>query len=262
MYKSFYSKTVSAIVFLLAVFSITSSIAQELLKEGDYKPEDTEFYEPLPPKIKPGENDQPPSDAVVLFDGTDLSQWESEKGGEVQWEVQDGYFTVKPQTGGIKTKEIFGDFQLHIEWRSPQEIQGEGQGRGNSGIFLQGLYELQVLDSYESETYTNGQAGSIYKQYPPLVNAMKPPAEWEVYDVIYTAPKFSEKNGAMLEPGYVTVLHNGVLIQNHVQLQGTTEYIGTPKWIAHGKGPIALQDHGNPVSFRNIWIRELTRDDQ
>ena len=135
--------------------------------------------------------------------------------------------------------------------------RGEGQGRGNSGVFLQGLYEVQVLDSYDNKTYVNGQAGSIYKQHPPLVNAMKPTSEWEVYDIIYTAPKFSEKNGARLEPGYVTVLHNGVLIQNHSAIQGNTAYIGQPPVVAHGKGPIVLQNHGNPVSFRNIWIREL-----
>lgn len=232
--------------------------AQQSLKEGEYKPEDTEFYEPKVEKITPGENNQPPSDATVLFNGKDLSAWESVKeGGEAAWTVADGYMTVKPGTGPIKTKEDFSDFQLHIEWRSPQEIEGEGQGRGNSGIFLQGLYELQVLDSYESKTYVNGQAGSIYKQSPPMVNATKPPSEWETYDVIYTAPKFDEKNGALLEAGYVTVLHNGIVVQNHTKLQGTTAYIGTPQWKAHGDGPIILQDHSNPVSYRNIWIRPL-----
>lgn len=257
MYKRFFGGFSFIIAFSLATLISVPLWAQELLKEGDYKPEDTEFYEPVPPKVTPGKNNQPPSDATVLFDGKDLSKWESVNGGPAEWEVNDGYFTVKPKTGGIRTKENFGDFQLHIEWRQPQEIVGEGQGRGNSGIFLQGLYEVQVLDSYESKTYTNGQAASIYKQHPPLVNAMTPPSEWEVYDIIYTAPKFSEKNGAMLEPGYVTVLHNGIVVQNHVRLQGTTEYIGTPKWVAHGDGPIILQDHGNPVSFRNIWIRKI-----
>lgn len=279
MHRNFYSKIAFVTTFSLAALICTPVWAQELLKEGDYKPEDTEFYEPVPPKVKPGKNNQPPSDAIVLFDGKDLSKWEGVKEGspqikyqnghftaswtstgEPKWEVKDGYFTVNPDGGSIKTKENFGDFQLHIEWRQPQEVKGEGQGRGNSGIFLQGLYEVQILDSYENKTYTNGQAGSIYKQHPPLVNAMTPPSEWEVYDIIYTAPKFSEKNGAVLEPGYVTVLHNGVLIQNHVELQGDTPYIGTPRWIAHGEGPIALQNHGNPVSFRNIWIRELNRD--
>lgn len=242
---------------LLLVFTISPLVAQQYLKEGEYKPEDTEFWEPEVEKIDPGQNNQPPSDAVVLFGGDDLSKWESVEGGEPQWEVDGDHFTVKPGTGAIKTKEDFGSFQLHIEWRSPQEIVSESQGRGNSGIFLQGLYEIQVLDSYDNRTYANGQAGSIYKQYPPLVNAMRPPSEWETYDIIYTEPEFDEKNGALIEPGYVTVLHNGVVVQNHSKLQGTTEYIGTPKWVAHGDGPIVLQDHSNPVSFRNIWIREL-----
>ena len=240
----------------LVLFS-SSLTAQQYLKTDEYKPEDTEFYEPKVAKVTPGESSQPPSDATVLFDGKNLSAWEAVEGGEAPWAVEEGYFTVKAEGGDIKTKENFGDFQLHIEWRPPQEIVGEGQGRGNSGIFLQGLYELQVLDSYESKTYVNGQAGSMYKQSPPMVNAMKPPSEWEVYDVIYNAPKFDEKNGALLEPGYVTVLQNGIVVQNHTQLQGTTEYIGTPQWTAHGDGPIKLQDHGNPVSYRNIWIRPL-----
>jgi hypothetical protein len=243
---------------LALTFASFDLLAQQYQKEGEYKPEDTEFYEPKVEKITPGDDNQPPSDATVLFDGQDLSAWESAKGGsDAPWTVQEGYFTVKPGTGNIRTKEDFGDFQLHIEWRSPQKIEGEGQGRGNSGIFLQGLYEVQVLDSYESPTYVNGQAGSIYKQHPPLVNATKPPTEWDVYDIIYTAPKFDEKNGSLLEAGYVTVLHNGVVVQNHSKLQGTTEYIGPPQWKAHSDGPIVLQDHGNLTSFRNVWIRPL-----
>ncbi len=252
-------KTYSCLLTLALTFALSIDLfAQQMMKEGEYKPEDTEFYEPKVKKITPGENNKPPSDAIVLFDGKDLSAWESAKdGSKAPWTVQDGHFTVKPGTGNIKTKEDFGDFQLHIEWRSPQKIEGEGQGRGNSGIFLQGLYEVQVLDSYESPTYVNGQAGSIYKQHPPLVNATKPPTEWDVYDIIYTAPKFDEKNGALLEAGYVTVMHNGVVVQNHSKLQGTTEYIGTPKWVAHGDGPLVLQDHSNTTSFRNVWIRPL-----
>ncbi len=257
MLNHFYSKTLLTMAFFATALAATPLMAQEMMKEGEYKPEDTEFYEPVPPKVKPGENGQAPSDATVLFDGKDLSKWESVNGGKATWEVKDGSFAVKPKGGDIRTKEDFGDFQLHIEWRSPQEIKGEGQGRGNSGIFLQGLYELQVLDSYDSKTYTNGQAGSMYKQSPPLVNAMKPTPEWETYDVLYTAPQFDEKNGALLEPGYVTVMQNGIVVQNHTKLQGTTEYIGTPRWVAHGDGPITLQDHGNPVSFRNIWIRKI-----
>lgn len=243
---------------LLLIFITSSLTAQQFKKADEYKPEDTEFWDPEVEKVDPGESvTSPPSDAVVLFGENSLSQWESVDGGEPRWNVTGNYFTVKPGTGAIKTKDNFGSFQLHVEWQSPQEIVSESQGRGNSGIFLQGLYEVQVLDSYDNRTYANGQAGSIYKQYPPLVNATRPPTEWEVYDIIYTEPKFDEKNGALIEPGYVTVLHNGVVVQNHAKLQGTTEYIGTPKWQAHGDGPIILQDHSNPVSFRNIWIREL-----
>ncbi|WKN33923.1 DUF1080 domain-containing protein [Porifericola rhodea] len=232
-------------------------MAQEKVKE-DWKPEDTEFWDPEVKKVTPGKGSEAPSDAIVLFDGSDLSKWKSQKdGGKAPWTVENGYFTVKPGTGGIQTKENFGDFQLHIEWRSPQKVEGEGQGRGNSGIFLQGMYEVQVLDSYDNRTYRNGQAGSIYKQSPPLVNAMRPVDEWEVYDIIYTAPRFDEKNGAMLEKAQVTVLHNGIVVQNATTIHGTTEYIGPPKVKLHGKGPISLQDHSNEVSFRNIWIREL-----
>jgi len=243
---------------LLLLFISSSLVAQQFKQADEYKPEDTEFWDPEVEKVDPGEsNATPPSDAIVLFGENDLSNWESVEGGEAQWDVTGNYFTVKPGTGPIKTKEDFGNFQLHIEWRSPQEIVSESQGRGNSGVFLQGLYEVQVLDSYDNRTYANGQAGSIYKQSPPLVNATRSPLEWEVYDIIYTAPEFDEKNGALVEPGYVTVLHNGVVVQNNTKLQGTTAYIGTPQWKAHGDGPIVLQDHSNPVSFRNIWIREL-----
>ena len=250
---------ITALSFMLIGSSL---MAQEMIKDGEYKPEDTEFHDPKVPKITPGTDKQPPSDATVLFGGDDLSAWVSvgkdgQAGGAAAWTVEDGHFTVKPEAGDIQTKEDFGSFQLHIEWRSPQEIVGEGQGRGNSGIFLQGMYEVQVLDSYESETYVNGQAGSLYKQTPPMVNATRPPAEWEVYDIIYTAPEFDERSHAMIEPPYVTVLHNGIVVQNHTRLQGTTEYIGPPQWKAHGDGPIKLQDHSNPVSYRNIWIRPL-----
>ncbi len=160
------------------------------------------------------------------------------------------------KSGGIETKQKFGDFQLHIEWRTPAEVVGEGQGRGNSGIFMMGKYELQVLDSYVSKTYSNGQAGSIYKQGIPLVNACKGPGEWQTYDVIFMAPEFTEK-GSLKSPASITVLHNGVLIQNNFIIKGPTEYNRIPKYEAHGKGPLMLQDHGNPVSYRNIWVREL-----
>jgi hypothetical protein len=231
-------------------------MAQQI--KDDWKPEDTEVWEPEPRKVTPGQGSEAPSDAIVLFDGSDLSAWKSQKdGGEAPWKVEDGHFTVVPGSGGIETKENFGDFQLHIEWRSPQKVESEGQGRGNSGVFLQGMYEVQVLDSYNNRTYSNGQAGSVYKQQPPMVNAMRPVDEWEVYDIIYTAPRFDEVNGALLRHAKVTVLHNGVVVQNAYEIKGTTEYIGPPKIIPHGDGPIALQDHSNTVSFRNIWIRKL-----
>ncbi|MCB0854498.1 MAG: DUF1080 domain-containing protein [Bacteroidetes bacterium] len=216
----------------------------------------TEIWEPVPPKVTPGEGTAPPSDAIILFDGTSLNNWTSENGGKAKWTVGDGAFTVKAGTGGIKTKQKFGDMQLHIEWRSPSEVKGEGQGRGNSGLFLMETYEVQILDSYESRTYSNGQAGSIYKQSIPLANATKPPGEWQTYDVIFMAPVFRE-DGTLSRPATVTVIHNGIVVQNHTTITGGTEYKGLPVYKAHGKKSIMLQDHGIPVSFRNIWVREL-----
>ena len=220
-------------------------------------PKVTEVWDLKPKKITAGTAvGEAPSDAVILFGGKDLGEWSTLDGGAAKWEVKDGAFTVVRGTGDIKTKKTFGDFQLHIEWRTPSEVVSEGQGRGNSGIFLQERYELQVLDSYESVTYSNGQAGSIYKQSVPLVNACRKPGEWQSYDIVYTAPRFGE-SGRVIVPAYVTVLHNGVLIQSHTQINGPTEYKGQPVYATHGKGGIKLQDHGNPVSYRNIWIREL-----
>ncbi|MEM6964747.1 MAG: DUF1080 domain-containing protein [Bacteroidota bacterium] len=222
------------------------------------EPEATEVWSPVPRKVTPGKTSmQAPSDAIILFDGSGFNEWVTLKGEKApEWKLEDGAMTVAKGKGNIKTKKEFGDCQLHIEWRSPTELEGEGQGRGNSGVFLQSRYEVQVLDSNTSSTYSNGQAGSIYKQHMPLVNACKKPGEWQTYDIIFTAPKFN-KDGIKVSSGHITVLHNGVLIQNHVELKGTTEYIGQPKNIAHGKAPIILQDHSNPVSYRNIWIREL-----
>jgi len=221
------------------------------------KPEETEDWSRKPAVVTPGKGTLPPSDAIVLYGGAgDLDQWESEREGPAQW-TADEALTVAPRTSGIKTKQAFGDVQLHIEWRAPAEVKGDGQGRGNSGVFLMGKYEVQVLDSYNNETYYNGQAGSIYKQSIPLVNACLPPGEWQTYDIIFTAPVFNE-DGSKKSSGYLTVIHNGVLIQNHVEILGTTEYIGKPKNDPHpSKLPLHLQNHGNPVSFRNIWIREL-----
>jgi len=237
----------------------TSFIGFAQDKETDLPPEATEFYEPVPPKVKAGEaTNTAPSDAKILFDGSNLSAWVNEKdGSNPTWNIEEDILTVNTGTGGIKTKESFGDMQLHLEWRSPSEVKGDGQGRGNSGVIIMEKYEVQILDSYENETYTNGQAASIYKQSPPLANVTKAPGEWNTYDIIFTAPRFNE-NGMLLSPAKITVLHNGVLVQNNYTLRGPTEYIGIPNYTKHEeKLPIHLQDHGNPVSFRNIWVREL-----
>ena len=218
----------------------------------------SESYEPQPRVVTPASCDcpvAPPSDAVVLFDGTDLSAWVHADGTPADWEVAEGVLTVKPQSGSIQTKADFEDFQLHIEWSSPVEVKGEDQLRGNSGVILQGRYEVQILDSYDNPTYVNGQAGSIYKQYPPLVNAMQKPGEWNTFDIIFTAPRF-KADGSLHSPAYLTVLHNGVLVQNHSAVLGITN-LPLPEYKAHGRGPIVLQDHGDLVRFRNIWIREL-----
>jgi hypothetical protein len=239
------------ILFILPLMAFTVS------GQGQKNPESTELWEPVPPVVTPGEGTGAPSDAIVLFNGLNLDEWTVENGGPAGWIVADGCVTVKPGSGMIKTKKGFGDCQLHIEWRAPVEVKGESQGRGNSGIFLQGLYELQVLDNYDNKTYPNGQAGSIYKQSIPLVNACKKPGEWQTYDVVFMAPRFSD-NGRLAVPGRITVFHNGIVIQNNVEIKGTTEYIGLPRLVVHGmEEPITIQDHGNPVSYRNIWIREL-----
>lgn len=220
-------------------------------------PKDTEVWEPEPRVVTPGNMGAPPSDAIVLFDGKDFKEWSvAGKEAEPGWQIKDGAMTVVKGAGNIATKRSFGDCQLHIEFRTPSVVEGEGQGRSNSGVFLQSRYEVQVLDSYKNRTYSNGQAGAIYKQSMPLVNACRPPGEWQTYDIFFTAPRFNA-DGVRIAPGRVTVVQNGVVIQHNVEIQGTTEYIGLPKNAAHGKAPIELQDHGNPVSYRNIWIREL-----
>lgn len=230
------------------------------------RPEETEVWTPVPKIITAGTNGAPPSDAVVLFNGSNLDEWVLMKDkSPATWPIADGVVTVNKAVGGIETKRSFTDYQMHIEWRIPVGITGTGQARGNSGIFLASTgsgdagYELQVLDSYNNTTYVNGQAGSIYKQSPPLVNAMRPPGEWQVYDIVWTAPRFNA-DGTLQTPAYVTALHNGVLVQNHYALKGPTQYIGLPQYKAHGPAPIKLQSHGDPsppISFRNIWVRPL-----
>jgi len=248
---------IQILTFLLLFVAVNLLAQEEPMK---MEPEMTEIWDPEVPVISPGETPQDaPSDAIILFDGTDLSrEWTSSDGGEPGWIVQDGAVTVKKGEGIIKTKRVFGDCQLHIEWRAPAEVVGKSQGRGNSGIFLQGKYEVQVLDNYDNRTYRNGQAGSVYKQHAPLVNACKKPGEWQTYDIIYTAPRWTN-DGEYFTAPKITVLHNGVLVQNNVEVRGPTVYIGVPEYAVemHGKGSITLQDHGNPVSYRNIWIREL-----
>jgi len=220
-------------------------------------PARTEVWEPEPPIVDPGLAAAPPSDAIVLFDGTDLSAWTGADGDPAGWQVEDDAMTVVGGTGDIITRKGFGDVQLHIEWRTPAEVVGEGQGRGNSGVYLMRRYEVQVLDSHDNRTYSNGQAASLYKQHIPLVNASRGPGEWQVYDIVFRAPRFAA-DGTVKTPAVVTVLHNGVLVQDHVVLRGPTVFIGDPAYEAHSeRGPIQLQDHGNPVSYRNIWVREL-----
>lgn len=240
-------------------------LAQQPANAAQMRPEDTEQWEPTPPVVAPGPAAPmpPPSDAIVLLGSDGVGEWVSVKDGSpAAWSFEDGVMTVKKGTGNIQTRRTFGDYQLHVEWRVPPGLQGSGQGRGNSGLFLASTgggdagYELQILDSYRNETYVNGQAGSVYKQYPPLANAMRPPGEWQSYDVIWTAPVFNA-DGSLKTPAFLTAFHNGVLIQDNVELKGETVYTGNPPYKPHGPSPIKLQDHGEPVSFRNIWVRPL-----
>lgn len=210
--------------------------------------------EPEPPLVTPGKGTEPPSDAIVLFSGENLSKWQAMNGSDAKWEVKDGAMQVNA-TGSIRTREEFSDVQLHIEWAAPSEVKGDGQGRGNSGVYLQGRYEIQVLDSYENKTYSNGQAGSFYNNFAPLVNASRKPGEWQVYDIIFHAPR--KVGNAEVKPGSFTVIHNGVLVQDHVPVKGGATTAAAFQDVAE-KGPIMLQDHGNPVRFRNIWLRPLT----
>jgi alpha-3'-ketoglucosidase len=231
------------------------------------KPEDTEQWTPVPAKVSPGARDgAAPSDAIILFDGHNLDEWVTAKDrSPARWRVADGVMVVDKAAGNIETKRLFKDYQLHLEWRIPADITGEGQARGNSGLFLASTgpedqgYEIQIVDSWENKTYVNGQAASVYKQAPPLVNASRKPGQWQSYDVVWTAPVF-HADGTLETPGCVTVLHNGVLVQNHFCLIGETVYIGKPLYRKHDRAAIKLQAHHDPsapISFRNIWVREL-----
>lgn len=250
---------ISTIILTAAIVSVKAQTA---------KPEDTEVWTPVPAVVSTGKTaGDAPSDAIVLFGGANLDEWvlTSDSTSAKKWTVAGKIITVDKKAGDLQTKRKFTDFQLHIEYRIPADINGTGQGRGNSGIFLAALpwgaggYELQVLDNYNNKTYVNGQAGSMYKQSPPLVNACRKPGEWNVYDVIWTAPRFNE-DGTIKSPARVTALHNGVIVQNNTVLTGDTPYIGQPKYRKHGPAPIKLQAHGDdskPISYRNIWVRNL-----
>jgi hypothetical protein len=231
------------------------------------KPEDTEIWDPIPKVVTPGKScGDAPSDAIILFDGKSLDQWvQVSDDSPAKWDVNDGVLTVNKNYGSIQTKQSFTNYQLHIEWREPADLEGSGQARGNSGVFLASTgkgdagYELQVLDPYNNKTYVNGMAGSIYKQAIPLANPGRKVGEWQVYDVIWTAPTFND-DGSLKSPARVTVLFNGVLVENNFELIGPTLYIGKPVYKKHGPAPIKLQAHGDkskPLSFRNIWVREL-----
>jgi len=236
------------------------SSQQSLLPTLKWEPTDTS--RPAPPVITPGTastQQQPgraPSDAIVLFDGSGVSHWEKNDGSPAEWTVQNGYLQVNPGTGSIFTKQKFGDVQLHLEWAEPVPAQGKSQGRGNSGIKFMGKYEVQVLDSYHSSTYPDGQTGAVYGQYPPLVNADRPPGVWQMYDIVFRHPHFDE-NGNLTKPATVTVFQNGVVVQDHVVLVGPTGGTRHPYSAHPDKLPLMLQDHHNPVRYRNIWIREL-----
>jgi hypothetical protein len=255
-------------VTFLGMSILSAAAGQQPAPGAKPRPQDTEVWEPVPKVVAPGTTSSaPPADAIILFDGKNLDQWVSanKEKSAAGWTVADGVMTVNKKTGNIETKRAFINYQLHLEYRIPPGTKETGQSRGNSGLFLASTgpgdagYELQILDSFENKTYSNGQAGSIYKQAIPLANASKPQGEWQTYDVIWTAPTFND-DGSLKSPAYVTAFHNGVLIQNNFQLKGETLYIGQPQYKAHGPSPIKLQSHGDPsppISFRNIWVRDL-----
>ncbi len=253
---------------LIAGLLLASSFLLACESEAQYRTDRNPIYweihdedRPQPPVVDPGpspENPAPiPSDAIVLFDGSDVDAWAGMDGGEAPWNLRDGILEVEPGSGDIQTRDGFGDVQVRVEWRVPEDIEGEGQGRGNSGVFLMGLYEVQVLDSYENETYPDGQAASIYGQYPPLVNAMRPPGEWQEYDIYFERPRFDD-DGEVVRPAKATVFHNGVLVLEGVKLTGPVGHYERPRYQEHdSRMPLRLQDHGDLVQFRQIWVRDL-----
>jgi hypothetical protein len=267
-----YGAVVCPVVIL--VVAVTGIVAQNAQQKEQIQYVETETgrwmihdeNRPAPPVITPGTCDlqaapvKSPSDAIVLFDGKDLSNWSDDKGQPSRWIVRDGYMESVKGAGYARTKQQFGSCQVHVEFATPSLVTGSGQGRGNSGVFLQGMYEVQVLDSYENKTYPDGQCGALYGRAVPLVNACCKPGQWQTYDVIYHRPLFDQA-GKVTQKAIFTVLHNGVLIQDHVELQGGTGWLGphaVTDYVPHGdKGPLMLQDHNNPVRFRNIWVREL-----
>jgi hypothetical protein len=253
MIRTTYSATVALIC--LTISSLASSAQSSNPRDFEIHDKDRE----QPRIVDPGtEQNMPapiPSDAIVLFDGKNLSEWQG-KAGDAGWLVEEGYLLGVPGKGHLKSKKVFGDIQLYVEWASPPDVVGDGQNRGNSGIFIMDRYEVQVLDSFKNTTYPDGQAAAVYGQYPPLVNASRPPGKWQTYNIVFSAPKFDDE-GKLLEAARVTVIHNGVLVQNNVELTGPTKHYKRPEYKAHGKGPIRLQDHYTKPRYRRIWVREL-----
>lgn len=245
----------------IAVAAIaTVAFASVADAQGKWPPNSME--RPRPPVVTPGRAGAPvppPSDAIVLFGGTSLAEWQSDSNTPARWNVvKGGYMEVAPGKGTIRTRRAFGDVQLHIEWASPVPAQGESQERGNSGVFLMGRYEIQVLDTYHNVTYADGMAGAVYGQTPPLVNASRPPGQWQTYDIAFHRPRF-DASGTVTTPARVTVLHNGVLVQDNTEVTGGTVHAAVAKYAPHAdRLPLGLQDHGRKVRFRNIWIRELS----
>ncbi len=251
-------RTTLTLALAAAILLVLGASAQEDKPAAEWQIHD--MNRPNPPVITPapaGPPVLPPLDAVVLFDGKDLSKWTDAKGQPARWKVENGYFEVVPKTGDIRTAQGFGDCQLHVEWMAPSPAKGEGQDRGNSGVFLMGLYEVQVLDCYDNKTYADGQTAAIYGQYPPFVNACRAPGEWQTYDIVFHRPRF-DKDGNVLSPATMTIFHNGVLVHDCAKLTGPTGHHVRPPYKMHAdKLPISLQDHGHPVRFRDIWIRSL-----